>query len=156
MNYIIKHISTRDTYLIRHPVLRSGKPIESCVFDGDDLNTTFHLGIYTENRLVGVCSFFKNKNQLLPEAFQYQLRGMAILNEYQNIGLGKLILNYGENLLKEQNIQTIWCNARENAESFYKKMDYKIIGESFNIKNIGLHYVMHKTLKYKNPDIQGF
>lgn len=146
MNYIIKRISPLETYTVRHPVLRSGKPIESCIFDGDDLDTTFHLGVFIENKLVGACSFFKCSHNLLSEEFQYQLRGMAILNEYQSLGLGKLILNHGERLLKEQNIQIIWCNAREKALDFYKKMDYRIIGESFNIKDIGLHYVMHKIL----------
>ncbi|MFD2291626.1 GNAT family N-acetyltransferase [Mariniflexile gromovii] len=151
MNYTIKHISATEAYAVRHPVLRAGKPIESCIFDGDDFETTFHLGIFTKNHLVGVCSFLKNNHELLTETSQYQLRGMAVLSEYQSLGLGKLILNHGEVLLTAQNIQIIWCNAREIAVDFYKKMDYKIAGEAFNIKDIGLHYVMHKTLKTKKP-----
>ncbi|MFG6686356.1 GNAT family N-acetyltransferase [Mariniflexile sp. HNIBRBA6329] len=146
MNHTIKHISATEAHAVRHPVLRAGKPIESCIFDGDDLNTTFHLGAFIENKLVAVCSFFKCKHPLLPEEFQYQLRGMAVLNEYQNLGLGQLILNHGEVLLRTQNIQIIWCNAREKAIGFYKKMDYTIIGDAFNIEHIGLHYVMYKTL----------
>ncbi|CAH8283845.1 acetyltransferase (GNAT) family protein [Mariniflexile fucanivorans] len=146
MNYTINQITSTETYLVRQPVLRSGKPIESCIFDGDDLNTTFHLGIYSENKLVGVCSFFKNNQPLITETFQYQLRGMAVLNEYQGLGLGQLILTYGENLLKKRNIQTIWCNAREKAIEFYKKTGYHIIGEPFLIKDIGLHYIMNKIL----------
>ncbi|MEN3322987.1 GNAT family N-acetyltransferase [Mariniflexile soesokkakense] len=146
MNYTIKHITATETYIVRHPVLRTGKPIETCTFDGDDLNTTFHLGIYIEDKLVGVCSFFKSKHQLLTEEFQYQLRGMAVLDEYQGFGLGKFILTHGENLLKQKNTQVIWCNARENAVEFYKKTSYKIIGNPFNIEDIGLHYIMHKTL----------
>ena len=146
MNYSIKKISAKETYIVRHPVLRQGKPIESCVFEGDNLETTFHLGIFHKDKLVGISSFLQNRHPLLSEELQYQLRGMAVLNEYQNLGLGKLILNHGENLLKEQNIQIVWCNAREKAANFYKKNGYKIIGLPFDIKDIGLHYIMCKTL----------
>ena len=146
MNYTIKHISATEAYTVRHPVLRKGKPIDSCVFDGDNLSSTFHLGVFIDNKLIGVCSFFKYNHQLLTEEFQYQLRGMAVLNTYQNKGLGNVILNYGETLLKEKNMNVIWCNAREKALNFYKKMGYESIGEPFNIKDIGLHYVMWKKL----------
>jgi ribosomal protein S18 acetylase RimI-like enzyme len=106
----------------------------------------FHLGVFIDSKLIGVCSFFKYNHQLLTEEFQYQLRGMAVLNTYQNKGLGNILLNYGETLLKEKNTNIIWCNAREKALNFYKKMGYEIIGEPFNIKDIGLHYVLWKKL----------
>lgn len=146
MNYFIKTITAEETYLVRHPVLRPGKPIESCIFDGDDLKTTFHLGIYTNNLLVGVSSFFKNNHPLLHETSQYQLRGMAVLEAYQGFGIGKLVLSHGEKILKQQRIQTIWCNAREKARAFYEKNNYEIIGAPFNIETIGTHYVMFKPL----------
>ena len=146
MDYLIKKISALETYTVRHSVLREGKPIESCLFDGDTLNTTFHLGIFDEGNLVGVCSFLKSKHALLKEESQYQLRGMAILKEKQHLGLGKLILSHGENLLKQQNTQIIWCNAREKAVGFYQKNGYQIIGAPFDIKNIGQHFIMYKAL----------
>lgn len=147
MNYTIKTITPKETYLVRHPVLRPGRPIETCVFDGDDLETTFHLGIYNDKKLIGVCSFFKSNQPLINKNYQYQLRGMAILSDYQKLGLGKLILTHGESMLKQQKIETIWCNAREKATVFYKKNNYSIIGDAFNIEGIGLHYVMFKTLE---------
>ena len=33
----IKKISALETFPVRHPVLRAEKPIESCHFEGDDL-----------------------------------------------------------------------------------------------------------------------
>lgn len=146
MNYSIKHISSKEAYTVRHPVLRAAKPLESCIFEGDDFDSTFHLGIYINKNLVGVCSFFKNNHKLLTETAQYQLRGMAVLDAYQGLGLGATILTHGELLLKEQNIQIIWCNAREKAGEFYKKIGYNIIGKPFDIKNIGLHFIMCKVL----------
>lgn len=71
---------------------------------------------------------------------------MAVLKAYQGKSLGKLILKYGEDFLKEKNTKIIWCNAREVALGFYKNIGYQIIGEPFNIKDIGLHYSMFKAL----------
>ena len=59
---IIKKIAAAETYSVRLPVLRKGKPIESCRFDGDDLETTPHFGLYLEPELVGIISLFKNNN----------------------------------------------------------------------------------------------
>ncbi|WMI64326.1 GNAT family N-acetyltransferase [Aestuariibaculum sp. YM273] len=146
LNYNIRIIDASETIPVRHPVLRPGKPIESCNFDGDDLETTFHLGIYLNNQIVGVVSYFKNCNDLLTESSQYQLRGMAVLEDFQGKGLGNLLVQQGDLLLKERHIKTLWCNAREVATTFYQKNDFTIIGDPFNIKDIGLHYVMYKTL----------
>ncbi|MFI1745430.1 GNAT family N-acetyltransferase [Thalassobellus sediminis] len=145
-DYLIKIINAKATYQVRQPVLRAGKPLESCVFDGDNFDTTIHIGIFVKNELIGVCSFFKNNQDLIYETSQYQLRGMAILKTFQSFGFGKTILNYGELYLKNKGINTIWCNAREIAVNFYKKNDYQIIGSPFKIKDIGVHYLMQKTL----------
>ncbi|WP_227871652.1 hypothetical protein [Flavobacterium kingsejongi] len=44
MSKTIKKITSEATYAVRQPVLRAGMPLESCIFDGDDLNTTEHFG----------------------------------------------------------------------------------------------------------------
>ena len=107
---------------------------------------TLHLGIYLKDNLIGVCSFFQNSHSNILQEAQYQIRGMAIIKNFQRKGLGYQILNYGENLLKEKNTRIIWCNAREVALHFYKKNGYQISGDSFPIGDIGLHYVMYKWL----------
>lgn len=145
-SYKIKIIDALETHNVRHPILRSGKPIESCIFSDDNLDTTIHLGLYMNKKLIGVSSFIKKKSHLISGEHHYQLRGMAILNKFQGKGLGNIILNYGETLLKKKNIKTIWCNAREVALNFYKKNDYQIIGEPFHIEDIGKHYTMYKLL----------
>lgn len=146
MKYTTKKITTQETYVIRHPVLREGKPIDSCKFDGDELKTTMHLGIFANKKLVGVSSFLKNKNNLFSDDNQIQLRGMATLKEFQNKGLGQLLLEYAESELKKENTPILWCNARETATNFYKKCGYQIIGKPFNIESVGIHYIMYKNL----------
>lgn len=141
----IKEILATDTYVVRNAVLRKGKPIETCLFPGDELPTTKHFGLFTDS-LIGVISLFENKNPLFAASTQIQIRGMAVLEEFQGLGLGeKLMLNSEDFLISEEDI-LIWFNARESAVGFYKKLGYKTIGESFEIESIGRHYVMFKNL----------
>ena len=148
-NIKIHSISGIDTYKVRHPVLRPGRPIKDCAFKGDNYPTTLHLGLFVEQALIGVVSFIKNNHPLIPKTNQIQLRGMAILNNYQGKGYGKLIVKKGETLIAKRQTNIIWLNARENAEQFYKKMGFKKIGIPFNIPLIGKHYTMFKNIEIK-------
>jgi len=145
MEYI-KIISSKDTFYIRQQVLRAGKPIESCQFDGDDLPTTTHFGLFIDEKLTGVVSVFKNINTIFNIENQYQIRGMAVLPEFQRNGLGKELVIHCEAYLKNLKATLIWFNARENAVLFYKKLGYNSVGAPFSIADIGIHYVMKKEL----------
>ncbi len=145
-NFEITRITATETYPVRHPVLRAGKPLKTCAFTGDDVSTTIHLGLFDKKRLIGVLSLMKISNDLFFQTSQYQLRGMAILKSYQGKGLGNLLINESEHILTNKNIDLVWCNARIIAVNFYIRNGYKVIGAPFEIPEIGKHYVMHKTL----------
>lgn len=142
---IIK-ISSVETYPVRHEVLRKGKPIETCPFKGDDEENTTHLGLHLEGKLVGIISVFKEKNHLFPETNQFQIRGMAVLEAFQGKGLGAKLIKEAKNHCVNLNADLIWFNAREKAVPFYEKLDYKIIGDSFLIPDVGIHFVMYMKI----------
>ena len=71
---IIKKISSAETFSVRHPAVRKGKPMESCYFEGDDLETTQHFGLYLEQKLVNVISLFKKSNPDFQDKNQLQHR----------------------------------------------------------------------------------
>lgn len=142
----IQNISFITTFSVRHPVLREGKPIESCKFDGDDLPTTNHFGIFVDENLIGVVSLFKNKNTIFNTKNQFQIRGMAVLPEFQRKGFGEDLVKHCETFVNNQKSITIWFNARENAVPFYEKLGYNKIGNPFSIADIGLHYLMKKEI----------
>ena len=146
----IKKISSIETYTVRHEVLRKGKPIETCQFKGDDDDNTTHFGLFLENKLVGIISIFKENNTLFPESNQFQIRGMAVLEEFQGKGLGAELVKKAENYCINLNTDLIWFNARENAVPFYKKLDYKIMGDSFLIPDVGIHFVMCKKIQQED------
>lgn len=146
VDFQIKLISSPETYTVRRPVLRPGRPLDSCIFEGDDLSTTFHLGGFNNNKLVAVATFMEQDRLDHGLKNAGQLRGMAVLSEYQGKGFGKLLLNFGEKLLMDRQIGVLWMNAREIAVPFYKNCGYNVIGEVFSIPVIGDHFVMFKDL----------
>lgn len=141
----IKQIHYTETYPIRQIILRPDRALETCFFQGDEWDTTIHFGLFYQNELVGIISLFKNDNTLFQEKNQYQIRGMAVLENFQKYGFGKMLVEHSEKFLKEKNIPLIWFNAREIAVNFYKKQGYEIIGDAFDIPDVGVHYVMWKT-----------
>ena len=143
----IKKINSIDTYPVRHEVLRKGKPIETCQFKGDDDENTVHFGLYQNERLNGIISIFKEKNDLFSETNQFQIRGMAVLEAFQGKGFGVELVKEAENHCINLNTDLIWFNARENAVPFYKKLDYIIIGDSFLIPDVGIHFAMYKKIR---------
>jgi ribosomal protein S18 acetylase RimI-like enzyme len=141
---IIKKITPKETYFVRNSVLRKGKPIESCYFKGDDLETTIHFGLYDDENCVAIVSVFQNKNDNFDEDLQFQIRGMAVLETYQNKGFGRQLIQHCEAYLKQEKTLLLWLNARESAVSFYSKIGYSVTGIPFEIAEIGVHYCMIK------------
>lgn len=143
----IRKITAEETYAIRSKVLRPGKPLQNCIFEGDDLTSTIHLGAYLNDELVGVASYMANKNELFESPRQYQLRGMAVLPAFQKKKLGELLLLEGERYLKKsQTAGLLWFNARTTAVEFYERYGYKKKGAPFMIPNVCMHVVMFKDL----------
>ena len=141
----IKSIASKETFPVRHPVLRAGKSLESCTFDGDDLSSTIHFGLYIDDALVGVISVFEVSNNIFIKKRQFQIRGMAVLESHQKKGCGEKLIRYVEENLRGE---FIWFNAREIAVGFYKKLGYAPIGMPFEINDVGVHYVMYKNLEH--------
>ena len=139
-------ITALETFLVRHPVLRNGKPIESCHFDGDDLASTKHFGLFDNGVLAGVISVFEQLFAAFANEKQFQIRGMAVLEHFRKRGFGERLVLEVEQYVRAQNGQLIWFNARENAVKFYSNLGYQIIGDAYDIKDIGLHYRMFKNL----------
>jgi len=144
--FTIQEITSAETYAVRHPVLRAGRPIETCAMPGDDAEDTFHLGLFEDEQLIGVVTFM-NATKPQFKGKQYQLRGMAVLDGYQGKGLGNLLVAAGETRLKAAGYKLLWCNARIKALNFYTRKGFKIEGEPFEIDLIGTHYLLYKNLE---------
>jgi len=141
---IIKKIATTETYPVRLPVLRKGKPVESRRFDGDDLETTLHFGLFLDQELVGIVSLFQKKALFSWKKKQFQIRGMAVLDNHRKKDFGKALIIQCEEECKNQGADLIWFNARMEACGFYEKMGYQKTGTAFAIPDVGEHIIMFK------------
>jgi len=144
-DYEIRQIGAEETWTVRHPVLRKGRPLEDVYMEADEQETTFHLGAFYKKELVGVASFMQDSHPDL-EGNQMRLRGMGVLSNFRRKGIAGILLRDGEIYCKKRDVQTLWFNAREVAVSFYKRHNYTIESEQFEIPLVGPHYRMKKEL----------
>ena len=143
---LIQAIEAASTHAVRHPVLRKGRPLESCIFDGDELASTLHLGAYLDEKLVGVLSAYEKQHPAFDEKNTYQVRGVAVLATHQTKGIGRLLMHSIERELSRKKVPLLWLNARLSAVPFYKNLGYKVEGGVFDLPLIGPHYCYYKTL----------
>ena len=147
MMHSIQKITAKETYPVRHIVLRACKHIESCQFDGDELVSTHHFGYYLNNQIIGVISLFEIKNEHFVAQKSFQIRGMAVLPAFQKQGVGEALVKEAEKFCTTQKADLIWFNARTTAVEFYQKMGYEIVGSEFEINEVGPHFLMFKKFK---------
>ena len=146
MAFQVRKISAQETLEVRHKVLRQGKPLSSCVFEGDNLALTVHFGVFENYNLMGVASVFDNDIAMTELQPQAQIRGMAVLPGARNLGLGRLLMDSIEMHLQQQANKFVWFNARVTAIEFYEKMGYVQSGSIFDITDVGPHVLMYKYL----------
>jgi GNAT superfamily N-acetyltransferase len=138
----VLRIKAIDTQLIRHKMLRPNGSLEECIFKGDSDELTFHLGAFVDSRLVSVASFYFERSDLFADQYQYRLRGMATLPEYQGQGLSSALLRTAFPVIKQNQCTLLWCNAREKAMGFYLNVGFQPTGEFFSVPHIGKHILM--------------
>ena len=68
------------------------------------------------------------------------------LVEHQYKGLSSALLQVAFPIVKQNLCHLVWCNAREEAIGFYKKMGFEGIGDLFDIPPGGKHLLMVKYL----------
>lgn len=138
----VKQIDPKDTYRVRSTMLRPGLELTHCHFDGDFDELTFHLGAFEGDELASVASFYLKSHKNFKEEYQYQLRGMATLPDYQKKGFSRSLLKTAYPIIKANHVSLLWCNARAHAVDFYKKAGFEIKSDEFEIEGIGPHYLM--------------
>jgi GNAT superfamily N-acetyltransferase len=142
----VLRINSNDTHHIRKLLLRNEYPKKECVFERDDDDLSFHLGGFQEGKLVSIASFYFERHSDFPQENQFRLRGMATLPEYQKQGMGSALIRTAFPMIKQNQAELLWCNARVSAQPFYQKLDFQISGDPFEIEDVGTHQLMFKEL----------
>jgi ribosomal protein S18 acetylase RimI-like enzyme len=141
---IIRSPQTRDEYFryydLRWRILRApwNQPKGS---EQDELEgQAIHIIAIDGDKIVGCGRAHFNTED------EAQIRYMAVENEWQGKGVGKLILDELEKRVLEKGAKKIILHARENVVRFYEKNGYNIIKESHTLFGEIKHFLMTKNL----------
>lgn len=143
---IIEVIEKEAVYSLRHKILRPHRPYQEIQYETDLEKTSFHLGAYISSELVSVASFNKESFELIKSTKQYRLRAMATDIDYRKQGIGRALVDYASHILKEKDIEVLWCKGRVEVQAYYEKLGFKPIGEIFDYPHLGPHIHMYKKL----------
>jgi len=129
-------------YDLRFKILREpwGQPKGSEVLKDED-EATHAMAIDTDSgQILGVARLQKNSPT------EGQVRCVAVSNEAQGKGVGKLLMAYLEEAARQQGMTLIVLDARQNAVAFYKAIGYTIIADSYLLFGEIPHFKMTKDI----------
>jgi GNAT superfamily N-acetyltransferase len=139
---VLRAASAAEVVDLRHAVLRAGLPRATAQFPGDDSADTRHFVAEVRRQVIGCLSFMHSDMEGRPA---WQLRGMAVAEEYRRLGIGGRLLKFAEDqVLRDSPGRLLWCNARKPAVAFYRRHGWRIISEEFVIPTAGPHFRMAK------------
>ncbi len=139
-------VSASKLYNLRNLVLRPGKPLHTTFYEKDHYINTFHIAISIQSKVQCIATFYPEKMKGVYSSKAYRLRGMATHPNFRRKGLGKNLMQSAFTYLIQQQADLLWCKARLAAIPFYISLGFQIIGEQYDIKEIGPHYTMYKLL----------
>ncbi len=129
----------RQMLKLRDDVLR--KPL-GLKFTPEELEKEKHnllIAAYEDDQMLGCCMLVEQDPQTV------RLRQMAVLNPLQGKGLGRVLMQFAENLARDRGYKKIVMHARKNSLGFYEKIGYKKKGDEFVELTIP-HFIMEKAL----------
>jgi GNAT superfamily N-acetyltransferase len=140
----VREITAEETSHVRRVMLRTGTPSTSVEFAGDDDARTCHLGAFLGDRLVGVSTW---RERDADGVRRVQLRAMAVLDDVQGRGVGRLLVADGVRRAREAGAAEVWANARDTALTFYQQCGFVVEGDGFVTPDTALpHHRIRLTL----------
>ncbi len=124
---------------LRNLLLR--KPL-GLTFDKEELEKEKNdilLGCFDDEKLEGCCLLTATGPKTV------RLRQMAVVSGLQGKGIGKVLMQFAENIARDRGYTKIMMHARTTAVGFYEKLGYRKTSGEFEEVTIK-HYVMEKDL----------
>lgn len=119
-----------ETIVLRNEVFR--KPWGLDIKD-DDLSPDMEMdiyGAYLKNRLIATIFLAVHEEGVA------RVRNVAIYEDYRGIGLGKYLMDFAENLARNQGYKKVFLMGRTTVEAFYHKLGYKTLGQPYDYRTI--------------------
>lgn len=124
---------------LRYHILRKPLGLSFTQEELDEEKNNIHIGCFDDDKLEGCCMLVPLDNSTI------QLRQMAVLSGLQGKGIGKVLMQFAENISRDRGYKKIIMHARKTAIGFYEKSGYTKTGNEFLEVTIP-HYAMEKSL----------
>lgn len=128
---VVRTISLDEAMPVRLHVLRRGTPVREANYDGDDDPNTVHIGAEVGGRVVATSTWLRAPWNEDPSATAIQLRGMAVLDDLQKTGIGGDLIAAGIEHARRHSARYVWAKARDSALDFYRRCNFRVVGEQF-------------------------
>lgn len=128
----------QDGKKLREEVLRKPLGLSLTPEDLENEKKQIHFCAFDGDKIVGTLI-------LVPQGDKYKIRQVAVASKYQKSGVGQKLLSSCEKYARQVNMKELYCHARESAEGFYKKNQFKVVGEIFSEHTVP-HVKMIKEL----------
>lgn len=135
----IKPITSSKTLPIRHKVMWPNKPMDYVKLPNDE--NARHYGLFINGEIASIISLFT-------EGDSVQFRKFATLIKYQGLGYGTILLKHIINVIDQEGVKKLWCNARVEKSKFYERFNLKTTDQSFT--KDGIEYVIMENTFVKN------
>ena len=129
----------RQMVKLRDDVLRKPLGLGFTPQELEEEKDNMLIAAFEEEDILGCCMLVEENPQTV------RLRQMAVLNDLQGKGIGRALMNFAENIARDQGYKILAMHARKNAIGFYEKMGYRVAGDEFMEVTIP-HYLMEKKL----------
>jgi GNAT superfamily N-acetyltransferase len=129
----------RQMVKLRDDILRKPLGLGFTPQELEEEKNNILIGAFDDDEMLGCCMLVEADPKTI------RLRQMAVLNDLQGKGIGKVLMSFAENIARDRGYKNLIMNARKNAIGFYEKMGYKITGNEFTEVTIP-HFLMEKAL----------
>lgn len=99
------------------------------------------IGAFEEDKMLGCCLLSRIDKDVV------RMRQMAVQNNLQGKGVGASLMNFAENIARDNGYKKMVMHARKTAVGFYEKLGYNQIGNEFVEVSIP-HFIMEKKLRF--------
>lgn len=124
---------------LRYHILRKPLGLTFSDVDLEREKNDILIGCFDDDRLEACCVLTPTGPK------EVRLRQMAVLSGLQGKGMGRVLMQFAENVASDQGYRKITMHARTTAIGFYEKLGYSVTGSEFQEVTIP-HYAMEKEL----------
>ena len=129
----------KDMLALRMEILRKPLGLSFTQEDLEKEKDDIFLGAFEEDKILACCVLTRMATG------ECKLRQMAVHPSMQQNGLGASLLNFAENIARDNGCRTMIMHARKTATGFYEKQGYSVYGDEFEEVTIP-HVAMKKLL----------